>query len=227
MVQERGGISRLFAELAGEFFSHPERHLGLAHWGTTSLNHYLLDNPVLSRALDIRPAKNVAGPLMRYMITPRRRTDVGLVHCTFYLTRGLRDYPGVPKVVTIHDMNPELMPETPRRLDWITHNRRYVEQAQHVICVSESTRWDMLRIYGDVQAPVTVITHGVSPVFSQVTQRIAGLDEPYLLFVENRNGYMDASVFLQAFARLQSAFPNLHLLFVGGGALSHAERRLL
>ena len=225
VVQEHGGISRLFAELAGEFLAHPELNVGLSRWGTTSVNHYLLDKPELRQVLDVRPARNIAGPLLRYFTAPRRRADIDLVHCTFYLTRGLRDYPGVPKVVTIHDMIPELMPETRRRLDWITHKRRYVDQAQHIICVSESTKHDMLQIYGDVQAPITVIPHGVSPAFTPVAERLSELEHPYLLFVGNRDGYKDAAVLLEAFARLRGEFPDLHILFVGGGPWSRAEQR--
>jgi glycosyltransferase involved in cell wall biosynthesis len=154
----------------------------------------------------------------------RPRTSVDVIHNTFYLPHGLAGYPKARRVVTVHDMIPELLPKSRRRLDFITLKRRYVMSADHVICVSEATRNDMLRVYGDIKAPISVVYHGVDPIFRPGDPRVPGLPDRYLLFVGNRGQYKDANVLLKAFASLRAKDDNLALVFTGGGAFSRAER---
>lgn len=226
-IQEYGGISRLFAELATEFTMRSSLDVSLNEINMSTRNHYLLADPELARALLVRPARTVHGPLMRYLGAPRRHTTADLTHATFYLTRGLKDYAGVPRVVTVHDMIPELFPASERRLDRITDKRRFVESADHVICVSHSTRDDLLRIYGDIQVPISVIPHGVDPIFAPAANRLTCLPENYILFVGKRSGYKDAELLIRAFADLQGDFPGLSLVMVGGGSLNKIERSLI
>jgi len=121
-------------------------------------------------------------------------------------------------------MIPELFPESRRRADRITDKRRYVDQAAHIICVSESTKADLLRIFGDVQASISVIPHGVNPRFAPTDARIPGFPREYLLYVGKRDGYKDVATLINAMPHLADEFPELTLMLVGGGALTSLER---
>ena len=223
-VQEHGGISRMFAELADQFIQDPSLGVSLEPLSMVTRNHYLLSEPRLAENLRVRPAQWQHLTVARYLARPHRSTNADVVHSTFYLTRALRDFPGRPHVVTVHDMIPELFPESRRRADKITDKRRYVDQAAHIICVSESTKADLLRIFGDLQAPISVIPHGVNPRFAPTCARIPGFPREYLLYVGKRDGYKDVATLINAMPHLVDEFPELNLVLVGGGALTAQER---
>jgi len=223
-VQEHGGISRMFAELADQFIQDPGFDVSLEPLSMVTRNHYLLSEPRLAEHLRVRPAKWQHLTVARYLARPHRSTNADLVHSTFYLTRARRDFPGRPHVVTVHDMIPEIFPESRRRADRITDKRRYVDQASHIICVSESTKADLLRIFGDVQASISVIPHGVNPRFAPTDARIPGFPHEYLLYVGKRDGYKDVATLINGMPHLVEEFPELTLMLVGGGGLTALER---
>jgi len=224
-AQRFGGISRMFAELAHQFVSDPSLDVELQSLHAPVINRYLLDDPLLRAALQVTEARGSLAALGSYFTHVRPRTSVDVIHNTFYLPHGLAGYPGARRVVTVHDMIPELMPHTRRRLDFITLKRRYVEQAHHIICVSSATRPDLLATYPHITAPVTVVHHGVDPRFTPGAPPVPSLPERYVLFVGNRGQYKDARVLIQAFAQLDD--PALCLVFVGGGPFSAAEQHEL
>ena len=82
----------------------------------------------------------------------------------------------------------------------------------------------MLRVYGDIKAPISVVHHGVDPIFRPGGQRVPGLPDRYLLFVGNRGQYKDANVLLSAFAAMRKKADGVALVFTGGGAFTRAER---
>ena len=222
-IQEFGGISRLFAELARQFTSEPDIGVELLPLNAPVINHYLLDNPELAARLAVRDAGHEYRSLMRYFmrVQPRRGQDI--VHNTFYLPHGLVHYPNARRVVTVHDMIPERMPATRRRLDFLTLKRHYVRRADHIICVSEATKRDLLEIYDDIRAPISVVHHGVDPAFRPGLPKPPTLPERYIVFVGHRGGYKDAAVLLEAFGLIRADFPDIALLFVGGGPFTRPE----
>lgn len=226
-VQEYGGISRMFAELAEQYTTDPSLGVHLQPLDAVVANHYLLDDAGLAAALNVRPARNHYSALAHYFARGRRRADIDLLHSTFYLPRGLGDYRDVPKVVTVHDMIPELLERTRRRLDLLTWKRHYLTHADHIICVSESTRRDLLKVYPDIRAPITVVHHGVDKQFSPDVPPISGFPDDYVVFVGNRSAYKDAPALMRAFAGMYRDFPGLSLVFVGGGPFSRSERRTI
>lgn len=227
VAQRFGGISRMFVSLMEEFQRHPELDVDLQPMVNRVVNHYLLDSPALAADLDVREAASTWTALAGYLTTPRPRARVDLVHNTFYLPHGLAGYPGARRVVTVHDMIPELMPRTRRRLDFITLKKAYVDRADHVICVSEATRRDLVSVYGTPKAPVSIIHHGVDPMFRPGAAPVPGLPAEYLLYVGNRSQYKDVDTLYRAFADLAHRFPSLALVLVGGGALRPSERAVL
>lgn len=224
VAQHYGGISRLFAELSKQFLRDDALDVELLPLEASVVNRYLLDEPFLRDQLKVTDAGSTMAALARYFVRMRPRTSVDVIHNTFYLPHGLAGYPRARRVVTVHDMIPELLPKSRRRLDFITLKKRYVMSADHVICVSEATRNDMLRVYGDIKAPISVVHHGVDPIFRPGDPRVPGLPDRYLLFVGNRGQYKDANVLLNAFAAMRDRVDEVDLVFTGGGAFTRAER---
>jgi len=226
-IQEYGGISRLFFELARQFERNPELEVQVTPIRAQVINRYLLQDSQLCAKLQVSEAKGKYRALMKYLVRRNSRADVDIVHNTFYLPHGLMGYSGSKRVVTIHDMIPEMLPRTRRRLDLLTLKGKYIREADHIICVSAATRGDLLRLYPDVQAPITVVHHGVDPIFTPGVPRWSDLPEQYILFVGNRGQYKDAEILLKAFSSFTIENPATTLLFVGGGHFTTQEQSLM
>ena len=222
-IQAYGGISRMFAELARQFVFDERNDIELLPLKAPVITRYLLDDPQLRGALGIREAKNEWTALARYFTRVRIHPHSEIVHNTFYLPHGLAPTRGAKRIVTVHDMIPELMPYTRRRLDLLTLKRRYVENADHVICVSEATKRDLLQVYGPIKAPISVVHHGVDARFNVGGAPLLDWPDHYVLMVGNRSQYKDADVLFRAFARLHPDHDDLHLVCLGGGAFTETE----
>jgi len=225
-IQAYGGISRVFAELALEFSGNPAHGVDLASIDAPIVNRYVLDDPALAGALHVRAARSPWTALARYFATPRIHPNCDILHNTFYLPHGLASTRGAKRIVTVHDMIPERLPRTRRRLDLLTLKRHYVQRADHIICISEATKADMIDCYGSLDCPVSVVHHGVDPRFRPGVARLPMLPSRYVLMVGHRGQYKDGQVLMRAFAEVAGSFPDLSLACIGGGELTRQERQV-
>lgn len=226
-IQRHGGISRVYAELAREFEANPEHGVELQPVNAPILNEYILSDQTTAQKLVVRPGKHWATTIARSMARRRHTGPADIVHSTFYLPRMLKDYPQAKRVVTVYDMIPEMFPNTRRRLDFLTSKHEYVRKADHVVCISESTKRDLLRIYPDVTAPVSVVHLGVGPEFTPEATALPSFPDNYVIHVGMRQGYKDGATLFKAFAHIASGYRDLQLVLIGGGPITAQERQLL
>lgn len=108
-----------------------------------------------------------------------------------------------PQVFTVYDMIlhlfPEYFPSKGRALE-LEHMRRCFVHADAILCISNSTRSDLLRLHSHLSpekvhvVPLGVSEHFFNPGPSQPFSR------PYFLFVGTRIGYKNFARLLEAFA---------------------------
>lgn len=90
-----------------------------------------------------------------------------LFHATANFNLPLTRTPGVPYVLTVHDLVPLLLPETVStsfRWQFRLWLARSLEVAQQVVCVSETTRASLLQRFDVPSARVSVVPHGLDHV---------------------------------------------------------------
>lgn len=216
-LQKHGGISRLFYELISQYTTDPSYGVDVLPFDRPIINDYVLLDYQLNHYLGAVGSSSTITGLFKQAAPGKYDKDAEIVHHTFYLPPGLYRYRNAKRIVTIYDMIPELMRHTKRRLDFATRKRKFLEAADHVTCISQSTLNDVKRIWPDLQVPMTVTYLGVNPVFSPDTPHDSTLPENYILHVGNRAGYKDAWTLTRAFQALAPDFPDLVLLYVGGG----------
>jgi glycosyltransferase involved in cell wall biosynthesis len=107
------------------------------------------------------------------------------------------------RVVTVYDMTHELFAgEIPFAQRWIDAKRAAVNRADHVVCISEHTRQDLLRLSDIDPARTSVVHLG----YSMTTETDKALNvegskrRPSLLYVGHRMGYKNFGTLLQAYA---------------------------
>jgi glycosyltransferase involved in cell wall biosynthesis len=229
LAQRRGGVTRYFVRLVEELRADPG--LGadpVLGWSMAPNEHVVeagLAGPVpLDRGrAEFDPVASGTAYLANLPARLRaRRTD--LLHYTFYHPRFLLRRSAMPTVTTVHDMIPELYPELFAR-DPHLHKAAYVRCSDLVLCVSEATRQDLIRIHGDPGVPVVVTHLGVDAAFRPGLDRLPSMPPRYVLFVGRRGGYKDFEVLVEALAQARPA--DAWLVAVGGGPLSERERELL
>ena len=216
-LQRHGGISRVFYEMMKQYVDNPNFGVEVLPFDRPIINEYVLTDRALADYLHAVASTSTITGLFKQAAPGKFDKEAEIVHHTFYLPPGLYRYKSAKRIVTIHDMIPELMRNTKRRLDFATRKRKFLEAADHVICVSQSTLNDINRIWPDIQVPMTVIHHGVNPVFTPHAPRDETLPENFIAHIGNRAEYKDSWTLSQAFQQIAPDFPDLVLLYVGGG----------
>jgi glycosyltransferase involved in cell wall biosynthesis len=226
-LQEYGGVSRYFADTAAVLAQLPASRvsvLAFAHF-----NAYLARAPqglVVGRRIPVLPS-----PARRLLVRANQafarawlaRHGADLVHETYYSAVRTAP-PGPPAVLTVFDMIHEKFPGyAPRTARIARLKRAAIRRADHLICISENTRRDLLELYDVDPARASVVRLG----FSQPAAGEEGLPrphaEPYLLFVGTRGGYKDFAVLLRAYAASPLLQRELVLACFGDAPFSAAE----
>lgn len=230
LMNSRGGISRYFAELLREFREHPEWDVDALTTVRTAPNQHLREVDASVRDIPLPETSwgwKALKSMSRWQSARReRRITPDVVHSTYYRPEKLPRFRGVPHVVTVHDMAPELLGGDLSDPQAHMAKRSYVEQADAIICVSAATREALFDVWGEINdRPVIVTSHAVSARFSPFVSP-ASEPFPFLLHVGRRDGYKNFPTLLRAFAASSAPGRGIRLLAVGGGELTVAERRL-
>ncbi len=142
-----------------------------------------------------------------------------LIHPSYTNELGLLEYKGnTPMVITIHDMIHEILPDAFPSFDPTAERRkRFAEQANRIIAISEKTKQDIVEILHISPDKIDVVYHGNSLTLPDQPDRIP-CDHPerYLLFVGQRGIYKNFARMLNAIAPLLRHDRSLHLLCIGG-----------
>lgn len=228
-LQSRGGISRYFVEIGQAMQAQGAQvhcaaglHLNihLAGAGFKVSGHYLKSYPK-ALANKIRRGNSVYSAFCLF------RSRVDLLHDTYYRTNSGDRYAGrVPRVVTVHDLIHEIFAMEYSPNDKVaTAMRTAVQRADHVICVSERTRRDLVERFGTSIGKTSVIHHGISALDPLQAPHPPG--PPFFLFVGNRQGYKNFEGLLRAFAASTGLRRDARLVAFGGGVAQTAEKALI
>ncbi|MDE0973497.1 MAG: glycosyltransferase family 1 protein [Candidatus Nanopelagicales bacterium] len=223
-LQRHGGISRLFYELISQYRNNPDFNVQVLPFDRPIISEYVIRDVPLRDYLNATASNRTITGLFKQAAPGKFDKQAQIVHHTFYLPPGLYRYKQAKRIVTVYDMIPEIMQHTKRRLDFATRKRKFLEAADHVTCISQSTLNDVKRIWPDLQVPMSVTHLGVNPAFTPTAVHDQSLPENYILHVGNRADYKDAWTLTQSFQKLAPEFPDLKLLYVGGGKPTPAEQ---
>jgi glycosyltransferase involved in cell wall biosynthesis len=231
-MQTYGGVSRYFVRLAEELIGAGEdvrvfapiyqnRHLRML---PPSAIHGLAVDQYVRRTGRIMTRVNGA---MARLCIKRWRPDI--VHETYYSRRSSSGA-DCPAVITVYDMIHELFAHELPSKDRTTEIKRIaINRAAHVICISHSTRKDLLELFGLDPAKASVVHLGFERL-TDVPMEACGADgpgKPYLLYVGSRQGYKNFNTFLHAVASHARLRREFDVVAFGGGAFNAEEAALV
>lgn len=219
-LQQYGGISRYFCELASRINRSTDFRARVV--APLHFNDHLAqsDAPKLGLHMRLRSVRTAplyrtvnrfAGPLLTRAARPR------LVHRTYYAPTASQA--SMPSVVTVFDMIHELFADQFSANDPTSRNkRRCVEQADHVLCISQSTAADLMRLFDVPDEKISVTHLGFSSTFAVAAApgETSPHPRPYLLYVGHRGGYKNFDRTLRAYAASPRLRDNFDFVTFGG-----------
>lgn len=153
------------------------------------------------------------------------RLGPSILHETYFTTDNF-SVRGCPRVVTVYDMIHERFPERFQgAIKTSLAKRAAVDRADHVVCISESTRDDLISLWGVPENKLSVTYLAADAVFSNGAPTAPSVEatRPYLLIVGSRGGYKNFLAFLRAFGTLRNIRDELDIVCFGGGRFTAAE----
>lgn len=237
--QARGGISRVFNEVLprlcdidetshitlltqGQLKQALPQHRCITHYSIPNVERYLRPKRIW------KPLMPAANELIRKVLVGRGAGKIW--HSTYYTTP--EKWTGY-SVATVHDMVFELFPQfySGPNFDLFRQRKHLsVQRADAVICVSGTTRQDVLRLYELDADKLHVVPNACSDVFRQLEQSVdipmLSTNRPFLLYVGSRARYKNFDLLIHAYSKWPQ-HEEIDLLFVGGKPWSQTEQRTL
>jgi glycosyltransferase involved in cell wall biosynthesis len=131
-------------------------------------------------------------------------------------------------VVTVYDMIHEKFSGNFSKYNLIQKVKaKAVKQADHVICISESTRRDLISLLETPFEKTSVIHLGSSLTGTHVSSKRPDTKKPYILYVGSRSGYKNFEGLLRAFSQSSRLKKKFMLLCFGGGKFNLHELNLI
>lgn len=208
-LQQHGGITVYFNNLIERLKSNIAGEYRVVIHNNSAFN------------VDVLPKKNYEARTIRLAERYRRcpvPAQASLIHSSYYR---LPDR-NMPVVTTVHDFIYERFASGPRK--WLHSWQKFlaIRNSHAVICISESTRRDLLQFLPDIKPEKLFVVHnGVSTAFHPLELASFGTRSarPYVLFVGARSGYKNFMPLVYAMAGLR----DLDLVCIGGGVLTDHE----
>ena len=226
--QQYGGISRYFHEISNRIPALEGDKVAV--FAPLHVNEYgdasnasrpsgILAGKFPGTTVALGIANTVAGNLL-----VRWRKDVSIFHETYYATTSYAPA-SAKRVITVYDMIHEIFPDSFSKADMTCRiKRRAVRRADHVICISESTRRDLVRLMGIPEEKTSVVYLGHSLTGPRVSApAVPGPEHPFLLYVGKRGGYKNFKGLLAAYADSAVLRGEFNLVCFGGGKLTPGE----
>ena len=152
--------------------------------------------------------------LMEYLNRPytnciMRQGQFDVFHQTNFGTYCLKSLGNKPMVTTYHDSNLSTIDPHP---EIVERQRISLERADAIICVSNHTKNDMLRLFHLDAQKVKVIYHGIERPDMSVLAEQRVVKDDYILYVGRRSAYKNFRKFIEVFSELHLKYPKIKVV---------------
>ena len=234
--QTYGGISRYFVRLAQEFLASGEQVKIFAPFHVNAYLPSLPSDCVQGHRLNRYPPKTARFFALYNRLASRsaiQQWQPSIVHETYY-ARHETTSKKCPTIISVYDMIHELYAqEFPPGDKTASIKKIAIARADHIICISENTKKDLIQLHGLPEHKISVVLLG----FDQFKTENHGAQgqptnlpnnrKPFLLYVGSRGGYKNFAGFLSAVAASPSLKSDFDVLAFGGGRFNSAELTLM
>ena len=232
VMQPYGGISRYITKIAQSILD-TEHQVGV--FAPLHINNHLSSlskKIVYGKHVNRFPPKTVRFFLAynQFLLSSKIvKWKPDVVHETYYTRFGSAPK-FCPTVITVYDMIHELFSDEMPLTDSTSALKRIaVDRADAVICISENTKQDLIRLFGTPANKISVVHLGFDQFSSQESlDLISDISEsPFLLYVGQRAGYKNFIGLLKAVAASKKLMADFKVIAFGGSRFSSSEKKLI
>jgi glycosyltransferase involved in cell wall biosynthesis len=156
-----------------------------------------------------------------------KKNDYDIFHPTFYNPYFIKHLDGKPFVLTVMDFIHEFYPELPNAAGELASKKTLIEKAERIICISQNTKNDLLKLYDVPKEKVDVIYLAQADLGTSDKQCSVAFPEKFILFMGQRKYYKNFKVLLKSFSKISKEFPDCYLFCAGGGSFNQEEISLI
>lgn len=229
-LQKAGGISNYWMEVSNYFIRKEESGNLKCFFlerndARKNLFRSMLDIPEDSIVKDVRlPVK-----IGRYLSVKSRIPQQVIFHSSYYRTP--LSGKGITQIVTVHDFIYEYYRSGVQKYVHKAQKLLALEKADGIICVSENTKTDLLKLYPRFEKKkINVIYNGVAASFYPMPlekkdglRQLLGSENKYAIFIGDRIFYKNFDFATELVKQIKT----LSLVIVGGKELNNDEINLL
>ncbi|MGK5094020.1 glycosyltransferase family 1 protein [Deltaproteobacteria bacterium TL4] len=231
-LQSYGGVSRYITCLA-QHLSRNNQEVRI--FAPLHRNRYLQELPkdlVCGIGLQNYPPKTARICLSLNWVIAKSAISLwkpNIIHET-YFSRFRSGSKNCPTIITVYDMIHELFPDKfAQGNDYTKTKIEALKRADHIICITENTRRDLIRLFDVPEEQTTTIHLGFEHFTSNIAIKHPTTvnQRPYLLFVGNRTGYKNFAGFITAVTRSEKLKKDFDIVAFGGGSFSSSEIEMI
>jgi glycosyltransferase involved in cell wall biosynthesis len=226
-IQKNGGISTYFSNLAKEFIKLNFKVKIFSGINISScLKNYNIQKNVNGFYINNYPKFSKKFFTSINFITNFFVSNIykpNIYHQTYY---GM--FPSInkniKKIITIHDLIYEKYPDNYDYQQSLKKKRESLKNAEEIICVSESTKNELLKYYELDEKKISVIYHGYDHLNNEINH-IKSNNNNFILYVGSRGRHKNFKNFIAAYCINKHTFNKVKIICIGGGNFSLDEKK--
>jgi glycosyltransferase involved in cell wall biosynthesis len=223
-LQNHGGISRYYGELIrGMVAINKNTHAFIP----PNDNHYI---EILPEVCRIQSNQTKSSELIRIAKNRISKTNQeSIYHATYFSDTSFSSWKkaGFKTVITVFDLISEKYPEKKFTRPRFNLKKRAIKSADHIICISNTTKSDLIEFYGIPEAMISVVYLGSELRESGDVVIKKDENNQFLLYVGKRAGYKNFSNFLTAYAQSDLLKNKYNIIAFGGSHFDESEIELI
>lgn len=234
-AQKYGGISRYYTDLISEMMSDNDIIIPQLIHNNVHLREYQASNDIkkFGKYINIKTKLLLLSRFANeYLLNKsvkklERNNHSYIYHSTFFVdfikSRRSR------KIVTVYDMINEKFGQTlnlPKNKNIILQKQKAMQNADHIIAISETTKNDILN-YTNIHADKITVVHLNASKHFNINRTLNIKKQNTILYVGNRNYYKNFRVLIDSLSKDKYLKSNFKLICFGGEKLSSREKKLI
>lgn len=214
-LQKAGGISLYWSELSSRLAS---KDVNISFYGYKN-------NNIFAKNFEVKKERSLNYKISRYLDFKKKLPEESIFHSSYYRIANQKD---VVNIITVYDFTYEYYGTGLAKLIHSWQKKRAILKSDGIICISESTKKDLLKFYPTIEEEkIKIIDLSASDEFFKLDVSSDNLndkfeklkDKKYILYVGDRSSYKNFDIAVQTVNQLR----DYHLVVVGGRDLIDSE----
>lgn len=225
--QKYGGVSRYFYELIKRLENEKQYNVHL--YSGMHINEYikyLSRNKIRNIGFSFPNSKYKIRSVLSSLITSVRTIEAEIYHTTYYYMSPLNRKKFSVNICTAYDMIHEKYSDCFQNAkDTTLLKEKAFHSSDKIICISESTKKDLIQFFNVPESKIKVIYLGSEfPISLNETPKV---DYPYILYTGQRLNYKNFINFVKAYSINTFLKNSFSIITFGGGKFNEEEHELI